>query len=131
MRELKQNIIKNDEIVEYFLNAVDDKVDVIIDTFEENPIKSANELKRIVENNINTQKNVQALIKSTNRLIHKGKNESDRKKPLIELEEIRDALLEIRVKDFLELTVDENLDAKEIVREITDILHRIKKGMRS
>ena len=131
MRELKQNIIKNEEIVEYFLDAVDDKVDVIIDTFEENPIQSANELKLIVENNSNTQKNVQALIKSTNRLIHKGKNETDRKKPLIELEEIRDSLLEIRVKDFLELTVDENLDAKEIIREITDILHRIKKGMRS
>ena len=127
MRDLKKNILQNDERLEYFLNAVDDKVDVVMETFEDTPIKSANELKTVVEQNIEVQKNVNALIKSTKKLIYKGKNENERMRALIELENIRNLLLEFRKEDFLELSIDENLEVKGIITEITDILYHLKK----
>ena len=46
---------------------------------------------------------------------------------LIELENIRDLLLEFRKEDFLELSIDENLEVKGIITEITDILYHLKK----
>lgn len=130
MRELKNNILRNNERLKYFVDAVDDKVDVIMETFEDKPIKSANELKTVVEQNKEVQENANTLIKSTNNLIHKGKNENDRTKSLIELENIRESLSDIRVEDFLDLTVDEKLDAEEIITEIRDILYGMKKGIR-
>lgn len=129
MRDLKKNILQNDERLEYFLNAVDDKVDVVMETFEDTPIQSANELKTVVEGDIEVEKSVQSLISSTNRIINKGRIENERTKALIELENIRDSLSEIDAEDFSELTVDENIQVREIISEINDILFRLRKDI--
>lgn len=127
MRDLKNNILQNDKILEYFLDSANSKVDVIMDEFEDKPIQSASELKTIVIQNDEVQRQAHSLIQSTKRLINKGKIENDRRRALVELENLRDSLLEIRVDDFEELTVDEILDAKDIIMEIKDILYRLKK----
>ena len=127
MRDLKNNILQNDETLEYFLDSANNKVDVIMDEFEDKPIQSASELKTIVIQNDEVQRQAHSLIQSTKRLINKGKIENDRRRALVELENLRDSLLEIRVDDFEELTVDEILDAKDIIMEIKDILYRLKK----
>jgi hypothetical protein len=129
MRDLKKNILQNDERLEYFLNAVDDKVDVVMETFEDTPIQSANELKTVVEGDIEVEKSVQSLISSTNRIINKGRIENERTKALIELENIRDSLSEIDAEDFSELTVNENIQVREIISEINDILFRLRKDI--
>lgn len=130
MRDLKTNILKDSERLEYFLDAVDDKVDIIIDAFDDNPIQSANELRSVIEEDEEVEKSVQSLIKSTNRIINKGKIENERTKALIELENVRDSLLEIDPEDFLELTQEENIQARDVIREINDILFRLKKDIR-
>ena len=130
MRDLKMNVLKDSERLEYFLDAVDDKVDIIIDAFDENPIQSANELKSVIEEDNEVDSSVQSLIKSTNRIIYKGKIENERTKALIELENVRDSLSEIDSEDFSELTVEENIQARDVIREINDILFRLKKDIR-
>ncbi|MBM7550934.1 ParB/Srx family N-terminal domain-containing protein [Peptoniphilus gorbachii] len=130
MRDLKMNVLKDSERLEYFLDAVDDKVDIIIDAFDENPIQSANELKSVIEEDNEVDSSVQSLIKSTNRIIYKGKIENERTKALLELENVRDSLSEIDSEDFSELTVEENIQARDVIREINDILFRLKKDIR-
>lgn len=129
MRDLKRNIIQDNDRLNYFLEAADDKVDFIIETFQNNPIKSSNELKTVIEQNNEARESVAKLIRSTDRLINKGKIENERTKALIELENIRDSLAEIDPEDFSELTQDENIDARDIISEITDILYKLKKEM--
>ena len=129
MRDLDRNIIRNNDRLNYFLEAAEDKVDFIIDTFQDNPIHSSNELKTVIEQNNEARESAVKLIRSTDRLINKGKIENERTKALIELENIRDSLSEIDSEDFLELTVDENVKARNIIREITDILYKLKKEM--
>lgn len=129
MRDLKTNILKDGERLEYFLNAVDDKVDIIIDAFDDNPIQSANELRSVIEEDEEVEKSVHSLIKSTDRIIYKGKIENERTKALIELENVRDSLSEIDPEDFSELTVDEFVEVRNIISEITDILYKLKKEM--
>ena len=129
MRDLKRNIIQDNDRLNYFLEAADDKVDTIIETFQENPIQSANELKTVIEKNNEAIKSANKLIRSTDRLINKGKIENERTKVLIELENIRDSLSEIEPEYFSELTQDENIDARDIIREITDILYKLKRKM--
>ncbi|WP_277220559.1 ParB/Srx family N-terminal domain-containing protein [Peptoniphilus vaginalis] len=130
MRDLKMNVLKDSERLEYFLDAVDDKVDIIIDAFDDNPIQSANELRSVIEEDEEVEKSVQSLIKSTNRIIYKGKIENERTKALIELENVRDLLSEIDSEDFSELTQEENIQARDVIREINDILFRLKKDIR-
>lgn len=127
MRDFKNNIIKDNDRLQYFLNSADDKIDVIIDTFANNPIQSANELKTVIEQSNEAKENVVKLMRSTERLINKGKIENERTKALIELENVRDSLSEIGSEDFSELTVDENVEARNIISEITDILYKLKK----
>ncbi len=129
MRELKNNILKDNDRLQYFLDSADNKVDVIIDTFADNPIESANELKTVIEENNEARESVVKLISSTKRLINKGKFENERIKALIELENVRDSLSEINPEDFLELTQDENIEARNIIIEITDILYKLKKDI--
>lgn len=130
MRDLKTHILNTSDILEHYVAAVDDKVDVIMEAFEENPIKSSNDIKVVINQDKELQSSVEKLKRSTNRLIHKGKNDSERKKTLIELENIRDNLAEIKADDFSELTVDENLDAKDVLKEITDVLYKLKKDLK-
>lgn len=129
MRELKNNILKDNDRLQYFLDSADNKVDVITDTFADNPIESANELKTVIEENNEARESVVKLISSTKRLINKGKFENERTKALIELENVRDSLSEINPEDFLELTQDENIEARNIIIEITDILYKLKKDI--
>lgn len=129
MREIKNNILKDNDRLQYFLASADNKVDVIIDTFAENPIESANELKTVIEENNEAEESVFKLISSTERLINKGKIENERTKALIELENVRDSLSEINPEDFLELTQDEIIEARNIISEITDILYKLKKDI--
>lgn len=129
MREIKNNILKDNDRLQYFLASADNKVDVIIDTFAENPIESANELKTVIEENNEAGESVFKLISSTERLINKGKIENERTKALIEVENVRDSLSEINPEDFLELTQDEIIEARNIISEITDILYKLKKDI--
>ncbi|WP_252898786.1 hypothetical protein [Secundilactobacillus odoratitofui] len=46
MRQLKTNVLKNPDNLNHYLSAVDDKVDTVIDAFEENPITTAGDLKK-------------------------------------------------------------------------------------
>lgn len=129
MREIKNNILKDNDRLQYFLASADNKVDVIMDTFEDNPIESANQLKTVIEENNEARESVVKLISSTNRLINKGKFENERTKVLIELENVRDSLSEINPEDFLELKQDENIEARNIISDINSILYKLKKEM--
>lgn len=130
MRDVKTNILKNEEAKKYFLSAVDDKVDDIIDSFEDNPIKNSNDLKKVIQNSPELKKTVSSLQTSVNRLIYKGVKDSERKEALTELQDIRDDLLELNSDDFKELTKDEFFEAGEVLKEITDIVFKLKQGIR-
>lgn len=129
MRDLKNNVLQDNERLQYFLDSNDNKVDVIMDMFNKNPLKSANELKTLVKQDPETQKNIYSLVKSTNKIVDKGKIINERTKALIELENVRDSLLEIDADDFLELTPDEHLQARNVIKEINDILYRLNKDI--
>jgi len=130
IRELKSNVLNNPEMKEYYLDAVDEKIDIIMDAFEENPIKNVTDLKVLVQEDDSLKEEISKLNKSTNKLVIKGKYDSKRKRVFAELENIRDSLEEIDVTDFAELTVDENIDAKQLLVEITDILYKLKKDLK-
>lgn len=127
MRDLKQNVLQDHERLQYFLDAADEKVDVIMDSFEKNPLKSANELKILLSQDVGAQKSVDSLVKSTNNIIKNGKDVSKRTKALVELENVRDSLSEIGAEDFAELTQDEHIQAREYIKDINDILYRLNK----
>lgn len=129
MRELKNNIIKDKDRLQYFLASADEKIDIIMEAFEDTPIQSANELKTVIEQNNGPKESVVKLMRSTDRLINKGKLENERTKALIELENVRDSLSEINPEDFSELTQDENIEARYILSEINSILYKLKKDM--
>ncbi len=130
IRELKSNVLNNPEMKGYYLDAVDDKIDTIMEVFEENPIKNSTDLRVLVKKDDSLKEEIAKLNKSTNKLVTKGKYDSKRKRVFAELENIRDSLEEIEVNDFAELTVDENLDAKQLLVEITDILYKLKKDLK-
>lgn len=129
MRDLKNNVLQDNERSQYFLGASDDKVDVIMDAFKDNPIQSANELKSVVEEDSKVQESVQSLIKSTNQIINKGRIENERTKALIELENVKDSLSNIEADDFSELTADEHTQVRKIISAIKDILFRLTKEL--
>ncbi len=130
MRALKTNVLKNREILQYYLPAVDDKVDIIIDYFASNPIQSASDLKKFINQEDASRKACNKLIESTNRLIYKGETDSKRRKSLIELEEMRDNLDNMSADDFSVLTTDEYIEAKDILIEIWDILYKLKNELK-
>lgn len=129
MRELKDNVIKDNERLEFFLNAVDDKVDEIMDLFKENPIQSASDLKTVIEKDVEVKNDMNLLLESTKKIINKGKRINERIKPLTMLEEIMEILLDIDLNDFSELTVNEKTQAREIIKGINDCLYKIKNGI--
>ncbi|EOW1564796.1 hypothetical protein ACN1NX_000862 [Listeria monocytogenes] len=129
MRDVKTNILKNDEIKKYLLRAVDEKVDDIIDGFSEKPIKNSNDLKQVIQSSPELNKSVKNLQSSINRLIYKGRKDSERKEALIELQNILDNIEELNASDFKELTSDEFSDAKGVLMKITDTLFKLKQEM--
>lgn len=130
MRDVKTNILKNQEVKKYFLKAVDDKVDEIIDAFENNPIRNSNDLKKVIYTSPEMEKAVESLQLSVNRLIYKGEKDSTRREVLTELQDICDVLRELKSENFKELTEDEFFEAGEVLKEITDIVFKLKQGMR-
>ncbi len=129
MRDLKQNVLQDHDRLQHFLDAADEKVDVIMDAFEKNPLKSANELKTVLSQDIGAQKSVDSLVRSTNTIINKGKIINERTKALVELESVRDSLSEIDAEDFAELTQDEHIQARDVIKDINDILYRLNKDI--
>lgn len=130
MRELKKNVLNNSEIIDYYLDAVDEKVDTIMEAFEACPIESSNDIKVVIEENEDLGKVVDKLKKSTLRLVLKGEKDIKRKKALVDLENTRDQLEDLTAKDFAELTVNENIYAKGVLVEITDIIFKLKKELK-
>lgn len=128
VRDLKNDILNNPEILPYYLDAVDERVDDIIDIFAENPLKSSNDLNKVLNENEEVFESAKKLVNSTQRLIRKGNLDTKRTRVLVELEDIRDNLEEINSDDFLELTVDENIIVREVLTDITDILYKLRKG---
>lgn len=129
MRDLKQNVLQDHERLQHFLDAADEKVDVIMDAFEQSPLKSANELKTVLSQDTAAQKSVDSLVRSTNIIINKGKIINERTKALVELESVRDSLSEIDAEDFAELTADEHIQARDVIKDINDILYRLNKDI--
>lgn len=128
VRDLKNHVLNNSEILPYYLDAVDERVDDIIDAFESNPIKNSNDLNKTINENMEIFETAEKIVNSTERLIRKGNLDSKRTRVLVEIENIRDNLEEIKPADFLELTADENILAREVLKEITDILYKLRKG---
>ena len=130
MRDLKKNVLKNPEILSHYGKMVDEKIDTIMDAFVANPIKSSNELKVVLSKDEEIIKATQKLQKGTSELMFRGEKDTKRRKAVVELESIRDSLEELGAEDFSELTVDENIEAKSILKDITDILFKLKKDLR-
>lgn len=129
MRDIKKNILKDSERLEHYVDAVDSKVDIIVDAFEEKPINSANDIKIVFSNDEELQKSAYTLNRSAERLIYKGENDSKRMKALAKLENIFETLEDMRPEDFDELTVDERLEAKGVIQDIKDVVFKLNKEL--
>jgi len=129
MRDIKKNILKDSERLEHYVDAVDSKVDIIVDAFEEKPINSANDIKIVFSNDEELQKSADTLNRSAERLIYKGENDSKRMKALAKLENIFETLEDMRPEDFDELTVDERLEAKGVIQDIKDVVFKLNKEL--
>lgn len=129
MRDIKTNILQKPDILKYYLDAVDDRVDAISEAFQETPIKSASDLKAVVSADTELKNQIDKMKNSTNRLVYKGKVDSKRKRALSILQDIEGKLDELKPADFAELTTDENYTAKEILSEINDILFKLKRDL--
>ncbi|WP_270789488.1 ParB/RepB/Spo0J family partition protein [Enterococcus diestrammenae] len=129
MRDIKTNILKDPERLDHYVDAVDSKVDVVMDAFEDYPIKSANDIKVVFSRDEKLQKAAETLKRSADRLVYRGKNDSKRMKALAKLENIRESLMEMRPEDFDELTIDERLEVKGVIQEIKDVLFKLNKDL--
>lgn len=130
MRSLKKNVLKNPNTLSHYLSAVDDKVDDIIDTFEEKPIKTAGDLKKAVRDSPELEKQVKRFKNATEKLIFKSKIDSKRKKVLAELENISESLGNIEPEAFYELNQDDFFTAKETLKQIHTILYKFGKVLK-
>lgn len=129
MRGIKTNILKNSELLDHYVSAVDSKVDNVMDAFENYPIKSANDIKVVFSQDEDLQKSAETLKRSADRLVFRGKNDSKRMKALAKLENILETLKDMDPEDFDELTVDERLEAKEVIQEIKDVVFKLNKDL--
>ena len=126
MRDVKNNIIKKDDMKINFLKAVDDKVDGIIDAFEENPIKSGNDLKTLIHSKPELKQTADKLSRCVEKMSLKGERNSKRRESLEELKDILERLEEIDPNDFEDLTKDEYEEAKEILQNIRDAAYKLR-----
>lgn len=129
MRDVKNHILNNEDNLKYYIDVVDDRLDVIIDAFEDNPIKSANDIKVLVSQNYELSESISGLISSTKRLIDKGMEDNEKKEGLIRLESIYESLDDIEVSDFDQLDVDELFEAKSFLSDISDVVFRLRKSL--
>lgn len=126
MRDVKNNVLKKDDIKKHFLEAVDDKVDDIIDAFEEHPIKSGNDLKTLIHSTPELEQTAEKLSQSVESLSLRGERNSKRRESLEELKDILERLEEIDPNDFEDLTKDEYEEAKEILQNIRDAAYKLR-----
>jgi len=126
MRDVKNNILKNTDETQKYLNvyAKDDRIDDVIDYFEEHPIQNSNDLK-IAAASDQLNETLNRLSESTIDLVGKNKNISKRTKVLNNLERICTELDTIGVSDFKNLTVEEYSDSKAKIGEIKEIINKL------
>ncbi|EGP5072429.1 ParB/RepB/Spo0J family partition protein [Enterococcus faecium] len=129
MRDIKTNILKDTERLNHYVKAVDSKVDVIMEAFEERPINSANDIKVVFSKDEELQKTAATLKYSAGRLVRRGEIDSQRMKALAQLEDMLANLEDMRSEDFDELTVDERLEAKAVIRKIKDVIFKLNKDL--
>lgn len=129
MRKIKTHILKDSERLNHYVEAVDSKVDTIMDAFEECPINSANDIKVVFSKDEELKKSAATLKRSAELLVHRGENDSKRMKALAKLENILGTLEDMGHEDFDELTVDERLDAKTVIQEIKDVVFKLSKDL--
>lgn len=131
MRDLKKNIItdssNSDRLVNIYLD--DDRLDDVMDAFEASPIKSANDLKVVVEQP-SLRKTLEKLNKSTTSLINRNKSTTKRTAGLNSLQKFRDSLLQFTEDDFKTLNQDEYDDAIDCLQDIQKILFDLKKELK-
>lgn len=130
MRELKNRVLKKPEMLNYYIDAVDENVDVVMDTFEEHPIQTSNDLKVLVNGDEELREASKKIVKSSNSLQYKSAKDSKRTKVLSDLDSMVEDLAEIENSDFEELREDEYFEAKELLQEMSDILFKLKKGFK-
>ena len=129
MRGIKTNILKNPELLDHYVSVVDSKVDDVMEAFAEYPINSANDIKVVFSQNEDLQKSKEKLKQSADRLVYRGENDSKRMKPLAKLENILETLEDMGSEDFDELTVDERLEARDVIQEIKDVVFKLNKDL--
>ncbi|MBU7546880.1 ParB/RepB/Spo0J family partition protein [Leuconostoc mesenteroides] len=131
MRDLKKNIItdssNSDRLVNIYLD--DDRLDDVMDAFEASPIKSANDLKVVVEQP-SLRKTLEKLNESTTSLINRNKSATKRTAGLNSLQKFRDSLLQFTEDDFKTLNQDEYDDAIDCLQDIQKILFDLKKELK-
>ncbi|UVW15735.1 ParB/RepB/Spo0J family partition protein [Leuconostoc citreum] len=131
MRDLKKNIItdssNSDRLVSIYLD--DDRLDDVMDAFEASPIKSANDLKVVVEQP-SLRKTLEKLNESTTSLINRNKSANKRTAGLNSLQKFRDSLLQFTEDDFKTLNQDEYDDAIDCLQDIQKILFDLKKELK-
>lgn len=129
IRDIKKNILNNDQFRKYFIEVVDDNVDEIIDIFNDNPIKNSNDLKKAFQDNYELQNTASSLKKSIDRLVYRGEKEEERRAGLNILVDVCEKLSDLREDDFTDLKIDEIIEAKGVLSEITDIIFKLKKEL--
>lgn len=126
MREIKTNILNNPEVKEYFVDATDEHVDVLIDYFEENPVEKIQDLKANIENDKDASDAAKKLLKSTKRLSEKGAKSANRRQALTIIENIRDDLYELEKEDIECMKSNEIVEVKHILQEIRDLIFKLE-----
>jgi len=129
IRDLKNYIFKNEDMKNDLIDAVDDKVDDIIDFFKDNPIENSNDLKKAVQDSEKFKNTVDEMETAVKNLTYKGKEYEERRGALSDLHVILDSLSEISSDDFKELNSEEYTEAKDILQEITDNIDKLKRGL--
>ncbi|QOD86266.1 ParB/RepB/Spo0J family partition protein [Weissella viridescens] len=129
IRNLKDNVLKDSDRLGYYLDAVDDNVDFIIDSFEDAPIETANDLRLMYEENSDFKRVADKINDSTQRLIDKGQRDSKRRSALFVLDNLFESLSELSLDDFKDLTDDEYIEAKDILVEIRQVSYKLKEEL--
>lgn len=129
MRNLVNNVIGKRDFVDRYLNAVDGRVDVLIDAFEDKPITSANEINEIIYNDEEVLDAAQRMVKTTNQLIYKGGLDTEKTRVLAELKDILERLENIDTEDFCELNVENKIESREVISNMIDAIHKMKRAL--
>lgn len=129
MRSLINNVIRKPEITEYYLDAVEDRVDIILDAFSDSPAMSANDINFVIKQDENISIAAEKMANTTKTLMNKGQAETERTKILIQLVNIRENLEFMNPDEFDELTLDQISEAKDEITFMRDILFKLRNAI--